>query len=222
MAESTVRVQTISSGYERTIRLGCHGNLCHQELLRGLRALHRDKPELRVMLFQDIALRLAEPLRNKGLDCVLATWFPDVKVVAPWAEWQIIREESVRLMAPADHPLAGRESVTMEEIAREPMILLNGGDKRDHLLRWADSGHPIRVYGYAEDAASVEAMVAAGFGVSLCLESACRPLPELRYPAVEGLRKERVALYWNRGEKERAMAEELLSLFQMDPSKPVI
>ena len=222
VAESTVRVQTIASGYERTIRLGCHGSLCHRELVEGLRALHRARPELRVLLFQDIAMRLAESLRGKELDCVLATWFPEVKVAAPWADWQILREESVRLMVAADHPLAGRETVTMAEIAREPVILLSGSDKRDHLMRWADSGHPIRVYCYAEDTGSVETMVAAGFGVSLCLESACRARPDLCYPAVEGLRKEKVALYWKKGEAGRAMAGELLSLFSMDASKPVI
>ena len=154
VTESTVLVQTISSGYGRTLRLGCHGNLLHRELVSGLARLHREKPDLRVLVFQDMAVRLLESLRDKELDCVISTWSPELKL-SRWLEWQVLREESARLMVPAGHPLAEKEYVTVEEIAREPMILLNGRDKREHLIRWADSGNPVRVYCYAEDPGSV-------------------------------------------------------------------
>ena len=221
VTESTVLVQTISFGYGRTLRVGCHGNLLHRELVSGLARLHRDKPELRVLMFQDIAVRLLESLRNKELDCVISTWVPELKLTR-WLDWQIVREEQVRLMVSTGHPLAGRQQVTMEEIAREPMILLNGSDKREHLIRWADSGNPVRVYCYAEDPGSVEVMVAAGFGVSLCMESACRPREGVAYVDIQGHHGGKVVLLWNRGEKEREAAQELLSVLQIDPSKAVI
>ena len=222
VTDSTALVQTIASGYERTVRLGCHGSLLHRELVSGLRQLHKEKPDLRVLVFQDIAARLLNALRNKDLDCVVGILSPAMKLLSGWLDWQVIREEGVRLMVPENHPLAGRESVTMEEVAREPVILLSGSDKRDHLMRWADSGHPIRVYCYAEEAGSVETMVAAGFGVSLCLESACRIREGIRYVDICGTNREQVALFWNRGEREKRLAEELLSFLVMDPSNSVI
>ena len=220
VTESTVLVQTISSGYGRTLRLGCHGNLLHRELVSGLARLHREKPDLRVLVFQDMAVRLLESLRDKELDCVISTWSPELKL-SRWLEWQVLREESARLMVPAGHPLAEKEYVTVEEIAREPMILLNGRDEREHLIRWADSGNPVRVYCYAEDPGSVEVMVAAGFGVSLCMESACRPREGVAYVDVQSTHREKIALIWNRGEKEQAVGE-LLSVLQIDPSEMII
>ena len=220
VTESTVLVQTISSGYGRTLRLGCHGNLLHRELVSGLARLHREKPDLRVLVFQDMAVRLLESLRDKELDCVISTWSPELKL-SRWLEWQVLREESARLMVPAGHPLAEKEYVTVEELAREPMILLNGRDKREHLIRWADSGNPVRVYCYAEDPGSVEVMVAAGFGVSLCMESACRPREGVAYVDVQSTHREKIALIWNRGEKEQAVGE-LLSVLQIDPSEMII
>ena len=220
VAESTVLVQTISSGYGRTLRLGCHGNLRHRDLVSGLPRLHREKPDLRGLVFQDMAVRLLESLRDKELDCVISTWSPELKL-SRWLEWQVLREESARLMVPAGHPLAEKEYVTVEEIAREPMILLNGRDKREHLIRWADSGNPVRVYCYAEDPGSVEVMVAAGFGVSLCMESACRPREGVAYVDVQSTHREKIALIWNRGEKEQAVGE-LLSVLQIDPSEMII
>ena len=220
VTESTVLVQTISSGYGRTLRLGCHGNLLHRELVSGLARLHREKPDLRVLVFQDMAVRLLESLRDKELDCVISTWSPELKL-SRWLEWQVLREESARLMVPGGHPLAEKEYVTVEEIAREPMILLNGRDKREHLIRWADSGNPVRVYCYAEDPGSVEVMVAAGFGVSLCMESACRPREGVAYVDVQSTHREKIALIWNRGEKEQAVGE-LLSVLQIDPSEMII
>lgn len=220
VTESTVLVQTIASGYGRTLRLGCHGNLLHRELVSGLAQLHREKPDLRVLVFQDMAVHLMESLRNKELDCAIAIWSPGLKL-ARELEWQVLREERARLMVPTGHPLAGRDQVTIEEIAREPMILLNGRDKREHLIRWADSGNPVRVYCYAEDPGSVEVMVAAGFGVSLCMESACRPREGLAYVDIATPHREKVVLVWNRGEKEQT-AQELLSVLQIDPSETVI
>lgn len=218
VTDSTVLVQTIGSGYERTIRLGCHGSLLQRELVAGLQRLHREKPDVRVLVFHDIAPRLLESLRNRDLDCVVGILSPEMKLLAGWLDWQVIREEKVRLMAPENHPLARRKEVTREEIAREPMILLNGQDKRDHLLRWAESGHPIRVYCYAEEAGSVETMVAAGFGLSLCLESACCPREGVCYVDIQDTRTEPIALFWSRGEQEKALAQEFLSFLVMDPS----
>ena len=86
--------------------------------------------------------------------------------------------------------------------------------------RWADSGHPIRVYGYAEEASSVEAMVAAGFGISLCLESACRPQAGLCYRDIREPLREQVALFWSRGEREKKLAEELLTFLLPAAGEP--
>lgn len=119
VTDSTVLVQTIGSGYERTIRLGCHGSLLHRELVAGLQRLHQEEPDLRVLVFQDIAPRLLESLRNRDLDCVIGILSPEIKLLTGWLDWQVIREEKVRLMVPENHPLAGRETVTREEIARE-------------------------------------------------------------------------------------------------------
>lgn len=113
VTDSTVLVQTIGSGYERTIRLGCHGSLLHRELVAGLQRLHQEEPDLRVLVFQDIAPRLLESLRNRDLDCVIGILSPEIKLLTGWLDWQVIREEKVRLMVPENHPLAGRETVTM-------------------------------------------------------------------------------------------------------------
>ncbi|MEL6791913.1 MAG: LysR family transcriptional regulator [Pseudomonadota bacterium] len=68
----------------------------------------------------------------------------------------------------ADHPLARRESVTVEELVEEPMVLLDLPLSREYMLAaFHDAGLRPWVAERSPDLAVVRSLVANGFGFSL-------------------------------------------------------
>jgi DNA-binding transcriptional LysR family regulator len=81
-----------------------------------------------------------------------------------------ILDEPQDLLVPRDHPLAGRESVTLDEAAHDPWVLPDPAACDHHELTavaCAAAGFTPKVAHEAEDWAAVGALVAHGFGVCL-------------------------------------------------------
>ncbi|MCX7742756.1 MAG: LysR substrate-binding domain-containing protein, partial [Tepidimonas sp.] len=84
-------------------------------------------------------------------------------------------DEPFVAVVPRDHPLAQRDSVTVEELKRETMLLLgNGHCFRDHVLqvcpefaRFSDNAEGIQKSFEGSSLETIKHMVAAGMGVTL-------------------------------------------------------
>jgi DNA-binding transcriptional LysR family regulator len=68
---------------------------------------------------------------------------------------------------PAGHPLAGRKSVSLKELAAEPFILLDEGEHSVPLEAFSAAGLRPRIEYRVFDDYSILAMVRQGLGVSL-------------------------------------------------------
>ena len=131
-------------------------------LLRRFRA---DHAAVDFKLSQGGTATLVEQLRTGETDlCLLAT-HPE----QPGLRWVHLIEEEIFAIVPPDHPLAGRESIRLEELAAEPFIsFLPGWGLRqlnEDLCRQA--GFRPRVAFEGEEVGTVHGLVAAGLGVAL-------------------------------------------------------
>lgn len=93
----------------------------------------------------------------------------------------ILREEVVICVTP-EHPFAGRASVTMEEFARQPLIMFKEGYYQRELLfeEMRDSGGPAEIVFETNLYTMVKSLVKKGLGISTLLRMVVEDDPELR------------------------------------------
>jgi LysR family hydrogen peroxide-inducible transcriptional activator len=128
-------------------------------------------PQMPLMLQENFTVKLLEMLRTGELDCaIMAEPFPDAGLAtAP------LYDEPFVVALPAAHPLAGRESISAEELKRETMLLLGTGHCfRDHVLevcpefaRFSSDAEGIRRSFEGSSLETIKHMVASGMGVTV-------------------------------------------------------
>jgi LysR family transcriptional regulator, hydrogen peroxide-inducible genes activator len=162
-------------------------------------------PQMPLMLQENFTVKLLEMLRTGELDCaIMAEPFPD----AGLATAQLYDEPFV-VALPAAHELAGRASISAEELKRETMLLLGTGHCfRDHVLevcpefaRFSSDAEGIRRSFEGSSLETIKHMVASGMGVTVVpqLSVPREPAPHLRFvPFSEPIPTRRVVLAWRR------------------------
>ncbi|RYF17583.1 MAG: LysR family transcriptional regulator [Comamonadaceae bacterium] len=128
-------------------------------------------PQMPLMLQENFTARLLEMLRTGEIDCaIMAEPFPDTGLaIAP------LYDEPFMAAVPSTHPLAGRKTITAEELKQETMLLLGTGHCfRDHVLevcpefaRFSSDAEGIRKSFEGSSLETIKHMVAAGMGVTL-------------------------------------------------------
>ena len=136
-------------------------------------------PQMPLMLQENFTAKLLEMLRAGEVDCaIMAEPFPDTGLaIAP------LYDEPFVAVVPVSHPLAGRESITSDELKSETMLLLGTGHCfRDHVLevcpefaRFSSNAEGIRKSFEGSSLETIKHMVASGMGVTL--------VPRLSVPA---------------------------------------
>jgi LysR family hydrogen peroxide-inducible transcriptional activator len=128
-------------------------------------------PQMPLMLQENFTVKLLEMLRTGEIDCaIMAEPFPDTGLaIAP------LYDEPFLAAVPSTHPLAGRKTITAEELKKETMLLLGTGHCfRDHVLevcpefaRFSSDAEGIRKSFEGSSLETIKHMVAAGMGVTL-------------------------------------------------------
>ena len=95
--------------------------------------------------------------------------------------WRPLGDEPVGLVLGADHPAAGRRSLTLGDLADEPWIVGCERCRAHALLVCARAGFEPRVRHVSDDYVVVQNLVAVGLGVTLLPRSA---LEAFRHPQV--------------------------------------
>ncbi len=122
----------------------------------------------------------------------------------------LMREPLVAIL-PIDHRLATRASVTLDEIARYPMVL--GSRAEWDFFRqivddtFANAGLPIRVAYEASTAMGILGLVSAGLGVSVYAQTLARFQPRtiMTKPISDSHAVIETMLVWNRAYKNKAL-----------------
>jgi DNA-binding transcriptional LysR family regulator len=185
------------------------GSATVPQLLRAFRAR---RPGVRVELVQRGHDRLVELVRNGAVDLCLTSPLPD----APDLEVRALHEQPLRLVVPADHPLAGRRALRLVEAASEQFV----GLERGYGLRatsdaWCrTAGFVPRLAFEGEEIDTVRGLVAAGLGVAL-LPAGGLPDGVVELEVVEPRTTRMLGLLWRRAAHElpavRAFRETVLA-----------
>jgi DNA-binding transcriptional LysR family regulator len=133
------------------------------DLIRNFRV---QSPMIRFQLIQNHSYSLLEHLYAGELDLCLVAEPTETKLPIQWIP---LWSEEIFAVLPYDHPLAGAESILLDEIADESFIFLKKGyalrDTTDGLFRQLGIKPKITFEG--EEVATAAGLVAAGLGVSL-------------------------------------------------------
>ncbi|MBW4082070.1 LysR family transcriptional regulator [Paenibacillus sp. S150] len=123
-------------------------------------------PNIRFQLHQNHNTSLLQQLIQGSLDLCLLSSFENMPIPLQWVE---LWSEELFVAARNDHPLSGRESIELKEIATEPMITFKPGyglrSITDRLCM--EAGFIPDVPFEGEEVPTVAGLVAAGLGVSL-------------------------------------------------------
>jgi LysR family transcriptional regulator, hydrogen peroxide-inducible genes activator len=162
-------------------------------------------PQMPLMLQENFTARLLEMLRAGELDCaILAEPFPDAGLAVA-----ALYDEPFMVAVPRTHALAGRESVSAEELKRETLLLLGTGHCfRDHVLevcpeyaRFASHAEGIRKSFEGSSLETIKHMVASGMGVTVVPQLSVpheKQLHVVYVPFSAPVPTRRVVLAWRR------------------------
>lgn len=127
--------------------------------------LRETYPDLKLYLREDTTERLIEGLRARTLDAAI--------IALPWSasgiETEALADDEFLFIGPPEHPLASRNGLSPEDLAGEPVLLLEDGHcLREHALSvcalpTGDAAPEVS----ATSLATLVHMVAGGLGVSL-------------------------------------------------------
>lgn len=147
-----------------TLKLGCYAPSAPYVLPTVMTALRKELPQMRVELREGDFARIADMLSTGEIDMALTyerhmpdrTPFQHLFNARPWA------------LIPNASPLSGQASVTLEQLAELPMVLLDiAGTERYFRGLFESRGLEMRVSHSSKSGAVVRGLVGAGFGFSV-------------------------------------------------------
>ena len=101
------------------VRIGVIGTTARWLVPQLLAAVRQRHPRVRVVVSEGSTVAMLAQLVDGGLDLAVLNWpvdHPDVTILPLFAE-------ELMLLAPADHPLADREQMSLGELARYELML---------------------------------------------------------------------------------------------------
>ena len=182
--EARDSVAAVTGGMRGTVRFGVMHLMVTADIAQGLAGFHRDRPQIQLLLRTHPAgsAGLMQAVRDNELDLVIAAVPPDQ---ASDVSVTPLHSESMVLICPPRHRLAGRKRVRLAELATEPFIDAPPGwgsrASTDRLFTSAGLSRQVDIE--VGDVATVVELVRAGLGVALIAPSSAPPgasLPMIR------------------------------------------
>lgn len=166
MQEKADEIKGLETGL---IRIGTISSIsCHwlPGLIKHFQELY---PKVRFVLHQGDYTSIPEWVRTGEVDFGFVN--PDA---VSGLETQFIKEGELRAVVPADHTLAARPSVTLEELAKEPFLLLEEGNLSEPLEAFRALGLEPDITLRVHDDYSILSMIETGLGISILPELVLR------------------------------------------------
>jgi LysR family hydrogen peroxide-inducible transcriptional activator len=141
-----------------------------------LTAFRKIYPKIEVQLKEQSSPDLAKDLEQGEIELAIM----DEAGLRPGLAHQTILEEELLLALPTKHPLAGKKSLHLKQVAEEPFILMKTGHgfRQITLDLYRKAGLEPKVVFESGGIETVQALVAAGLGISLV------PQMVAKYPGV--------------------------------------
>jgi DNA-binding transcriptional LysR family regulator len=182
--EAVGSARAVASGEAGELHIGYAPTLTVRFLPVALRRFQSKWPGVRVRLHDLSTLEMLEGVREGRLHLAF-TVRPGVAALRG-LEFRELVEERLRLAVGPDHPLAGREVVTLAEVAKESFVVYSRREYPDyHVLLESVFASVGGIAGIAEEhdgASSLVSGLTAGHGVALVPETlGCSAGPGLKF-----------------------------------------
>ena len=208
-----IAVAAAGRGQVGRVRIGFSGVSSHLLIGRWAKLVRHTHPGIEFVLNSSaFASEALNKLLDGTLDIGLGRWI----FTPPGIASRVILNEDFVVAVTADHPLAGRDGVRIEELATEPWVALPadpGSALRDSLLRAAhDAGFTPRIVQSAPDSMSLMALVSAEVGCALTVSSVVENVnnPDVVFlPLVGGPSTLQLRIAWRADDDSAALREVL-------------
>lgn len=186
LQQVTDRVRQMANRSNGTLDLACNPPLFKNFLPRTVR-LFLDKPENRdveVRFHQASSREIVEGIQNGAYDLGFGSWIPKSVNID---FFPVYRQEMVAVVA-NQHPLAEKNQVTLEELARYPFLayVSSSGLRRVVDEFWEKAGLEPLVFTEAADEDSIAALAACGFGVGIVAKMGALDFAPVRQLPIQG------------------------------------
>jgi DNA-binding transcriptional LysR family regulator len=199
-------VQAASQGFEGSLTIAVlDGQIPFAELTATIKLLHRENPGIDFGLFHSSYKGIRRALAGGFADAAITMDF-DLPVEHDFAVLVLDRVKPM-LATPKDHPLATKESISMADLAGEPLIvpsdIIDDAQRLIAILREKGFNSSIRLM---KNTSSVALQVEAGIGVALMHEKEIiRGNPDVTLLPIQELDDFEVVLIWNPDNKNPAL-----------------
>lgn len=148
------------------VRIGCSTTLASLILPRLIVEVGQRYPAVQIEYHSDGLEPMLERIQNAELDLVISF---DIDVPPEFESVEFATTEAMLVVA-SDHPLAGRSSVELTDVADEPMVLLDILSSRTHTLELMSArGVKPRIAHRTDDYELCRSLVGRGLGYTLLM-----------------------------------------------------
>ena len=135
-------------------------------LIRGFRQLH---PTVQFVMLQGDYTTIPQWVEDNEVDFGFCN-----PLARPDLDVQYIKSGDLRAILPAEHPLAHREFLTLQDLAQEPYLMLEEGLYSEPLAAFRAAGIKPNIVTRIHDDFTIMSMVEAGLGFSILAELVLR------------------------------------------------
>jgi DNA-binding transcriptional LysR family regulator len=158
-------IANINHNVAGTIRVGTFTSVSSQWLPGIIRSFSERYPLVDFELLDGNYDEIMEWITQGKIDCgFLTAPIPETLSFLP------LKQDPLLVLMEPGHPLTGRDTLSLEDIIKEPFIMPMKGSDNDIRAVLRDTPTPPRVKYTLNDDISVMAMVANGFGISIMPE----------------------------------------------------
>lgn len=178
------------------VSLGCMPTTGAHLLPPLLSAFRKAYPKIQVHLKEESSPDLAADLEQGEIELAIM----DEAGLRPGLDHQTVLTEELLLALPAQHPLAGRRSLSLKQVAEEPFILMKSGHgfRQITLDLYRKAGLEPKVVFESGGIETVQALAAAGLGISLVPQMVAK-FPGVAYARVAAPKAARtLSLAWRK------------------------
>lgn len=167
MQEIAKEIRGLDSG---TIRIGTLSSISCHWLPQLIQAFQEKYPNVEFILHQGDNNSIPEWIRTSEIDF----GFVNLDVLLSASETSFIKEGEYRAVLPLCHPLANAPYVTLEDLAKDPFLVIEEGSLSKPLEAFRQAGLEPSVRLRVHDDYSILSMVETGIGVSILPELVLR------------------------------------------------
>ena len=169
--ESRLAVADAGTTVRGSLTVGANEATCMYVLPNVFATYCSKYPNVQVTIYRNFSYKIIEKLESGVLDAGIVT----LPVKSPNLKAHTIFRDRLMLMVSAENPLAGRKSVTAEDVAGQPLILPTRGYTRRLMEKLLHPYAPqLQIRMELASVGVIKSFVAANIGVTLLSESFAR------------------------------------------------